>query len=96
MKLSEVQFGLLLWLANGNSLEVCNDIGAYQGKTNGLQFFNGRSCKRTMQRLENEKFIYTTNVYHYGVSWLRYYISETGLAFIDASFDNKKQGYQHG
>jgi len=54
MKISETQFGLLVWLANGNVLEVCCELGLYKGKTNGLHTFNGRCSKRTMLRLETE------------------------------------------
>jgi len=83
MKISKTQFGLLVWLANGNVLEVCSDLGLYKGKTNGLHTFNGRCSKRTMLRLETEKLVYTTTIYYFGVGWQRYFVSSKGIRLIE-------------
>jgi hypothetical protein len=83
MKISQTQFGLLVWLANGNVLEVCTELGLYKGKTNGLYTFNGRCSKRTMHRLETEELVYTTTVYYFGVGWQRYSVSSKGIRLIE-------------
>jgi hypothetical protein len=83
MKISQTQFGLLVWLANGNVLEVCTELGLYKGKTNGLHTFNGRCSKRTMLRLETEELVYITTVYYFGVGWQRYSVSSKGIRFIE-------------
>jgi hypothetical protein len=83
MKISQTQFGLLVWLANGNVLEVCTELGLYKGKTNGLHTFNGRCSKRTMLRLETEELVYITTVYYFGVGWRRYSVSSKGIRFIE-------------
>ncbi|MFT6735241.1 MAG: hypothetical protein ACJAS9_003446 [Polaribacter sp.] len=95
MKISQTQFGLLVWLANGNLLEVCSDLGIYKGKTNGLHVFNGRCSKRTMQRLETEKLVYTTTVHYFGVGWQRYFVSSKGFRFIEHALKQFNEVVQH-
>ena len=95
MKLSKAQFGLLIWLSNGNLLEVCNGLGTYKGKTNGLHTFDGRCSKRTMHRLETEKLVYTKTIYYFGISWQRYLITNKGLGFIEEVLKRFKEVIHH-
>jgi hypothetical protein len=95
MKISKTQFGLLVWLANGNVLEVCSELGIYKGKTNGLHSFNGRCSKRTMLRLETEELVYTTTVYYFGVGWQRYSVSSKGIQLIEQVLQLLKEDVHH-
>ena len=95
MKISKTQFGLFVWIANGNVLEVCSELGINKGKINGLHTFNGRCSKRTMHRLETEELVYTTTVYYFGVGWQRYSISSKGIRLIEQVLQFLKEDVLH-
>ena len=95
MKISKAQFTLLVWLSNGNLLEICSELGIYKGKTNGLHCFNGRCSKRTMHRLEIENLVYTKPVSYFGVSWQHYLVTSKGLRFIKQTLSQFKGVVQH-
>lgn len=95
MKISQLQIALLVWLSNGNLLEICSDLGIYKGKTSGLHRFNGRCSKRTIHRLEIEELVYTETVYYFGVGWKRYFVSSKGFRFIEFTFKQLKKAISH-
>jgi hypothetical protein len=88
-KLTKEQIRLLIWLSQPETVfEVSREDGFMDDKYNGLHtFINPEGLRykfdiRTLYRLEGEKLIGGNYVYHFGIMWERYTLSQAGQVYV--------------
>ena len=88
-KLTPEQVRLLIWLSQPKTVfEVSREDGFMDDKYNGLHSFKspeGQRYKfdiRTFYRLEGEALINGEYVYHFGIAWEQYTLTEKGQALV--------------
>ena len=84
-KLSHEQLRLLFWLSLQSTVfEISREGGFVTDKYNGLNRYKdnqGKAYKfdiRTLKILEDNELVESQNVYHFGVIWERYTLTEKG------------------
>jgi len=84
-KLSDEQLRLLFWLSLQSTVfEISREDGFIADKYNGLNRYKdnrGNAYKfdiRTLQILENNELVQGQSVYHFGILWERYALTEKG------------------
>jgi hypothetical protein len=84
-KLSDEQLRLLFWLSLQSTVfEISREDGFVSDKYNGLNCYKdnqGNAYKfdiRTLHILEDNALVQGQNVYHFGVLWERYALTEKG------------------
>ena len=93
MGLSELQLNLLQWLADGNLFETCTEAkNSIFGINIGLHKFNGKYCKRTLERLLKEGLVKAKPIKRYFVNYNRITVTEKGKATLKLIKLKKKRG----
>lgn len=93
MGLSELQFNFLQWLADGNLFETCTETkGSLFGTNIGLHKFNGKYCKRTLERLLNEGLVKSKPIKRLLVNFNKITVTEKGKATLKLIKLKKKRG----
>lgn len=67
-KLSTEQIDLLLWLANGNAVDLCTEVCPDLGTVAELEGFAGHFLKRTIYRLKREGLTQKRDLFVTGVA----------------------------
>ena len=89
IKLSNEQLRFLAWLSKAKTnFEICRAVGLVEAKYNGLfSYVNdaGNRLKfdiRTLYRLLNEKLVTSKRIYHFGLVWEQFTVTELGKEFL--------------
>ena len=89
-KLTSEQIRLLMWLSLPQTVfEVSREDGFMDDKYNGLHTFSNEEGKkykfdiRSLYRLEGEELIGGKYVYHFGIPWEHYTLTEKGYELVE-------------
>lgn len=83
MGLSELQINFLQWLADGHLFETCTETkGSLFGTNIGLHKFNGKYCKRTLERLLKEGLVKSKPIKRLLVNFNKITVTEKGKATL--------------
>ncbi|MGI2853443.1 hypothetical protein ACRTDR_04400 [Shewanella algae] len=77
-KLSTEQIALLLWLANGNSVDLCTEVSPDLGTVAELAGFAGHFSKRTIYRLKREGLTQERDLFITGLRWTSLTLNSKG------------------
>jgi hypothetical protein len=82
-KLSNEQIYLLLWLANGNSIDMCTEVCPDLGTVAELEGFAGHFLKRTIYRLKREGLTQERDLFVTGLRWTSLTLNSKGRSLAE-------------
>lgn len=96
MELSDLQITFLQWIADGNLFETCTEPKNSLSRTNiGLHKFNGKYCKRTLERLLKEGLVKAKPIKRFLVRYDKITITDKGNVTLKIIRLNKMRGSKH-
>lgn len=93
MELSELQITFLQWIADGNLFETCTESKKSLYKINiGLNKFEGKYCKRTLERLIKEGLVKAKPIKRFLVRYDKITVTDKGRIKLRLIRLNKMRG----